>query len=91
MDNGWITIFFNYGYIIGILFVLFHIYLVYRIWKQKDGLLLVVIASCIFYTFMEATYTVNSSYLLCNLSYIVAMLLITNKREMRNEPRQLKN
>lgn len=91
VDNGWVTIFFNYGYIIGVFFVLFHIYLVYRTWKQKDGILLVVIASCIFYTFMEATYTVNSSYLLCNLSYIAAMLLITNKREMRNEPKWLEN
>lgn len=91
VDNGWVTLFFNYGYIVGIFFVLFHIYLVYRTWKRKDGLLLVIIASCIFYTFMEATYTVNSSYLLCNLSYIAAMLLIAAKGEMRNEPKQFKN
>ena len=91
VDNGWVTLFFNYGYVVGILFVLFHIYLVYRTWKQKDALLLVIIASCIFYTFMEATYTVNSSYLLCNLSYIAAMLLIAAKGEMRNESKQFKN
>ena len=87
VDNGWITIFFNYGYIIGVLFILFHIYLVYRTWKQKDGLLLAIIASCIFYTFMEATYTVNASYLLCNLSFVAAMVFIAAKRETENEPK----
>lgn len=77
VDNGWVTIFFHYGYVIGILFALFQVYLIYRIWKEQNGVLLAIVVTCAFYTFMEATYTMNSAYLLCNLSYIAAMILLS--------------
>ena len=91
IDNGWVLMFFCYGYIIGILFILFHLLLVYKAWKDKSGVLVVLLITSVFYTFMEATYTVNSSYLLCSLSYIIAMLLISTKRKTKNEPKQLEN
>lgn len=90
VDNGWVTIFFSYGYVIGIIFVLFHLYLLFRTGKVKDGVLLVLIVSCIFYTFMEASYTVNSVYLLSNISYIAAMILMAGKKEFENEPERVK-
>lgn len=83
VDNGWITIFFSYGYAIGILFIIFHVFLLFRSWKTKNGILLIMIMTSIFYTFMESSYTINSTYLLCNASYIVAMVLISGIMERR--------
>lgn len=91
VDNGWVTMFFNYGYVFGILFVFFHLYLVYRAWKEKHAILLVMIITCVFYTFMEATYTVNSSYLLSNLCYIAAMIFMAGKKELKDESGELKD
>lgn len=91
VDNGWVTMFFRYGYVFGILFVLFHLYLVYRAWKGKNGILLVLVITCVFYTFMEASYTVNSSYLLSNLCYIAAMFFMAEKEELKNESGELKD
>lgn len=91
VDNGWVTMFFNYGYLIGILFILFHLYLLYKVWKEKNSILLVLIVTCVFYTFMESSYTVNSSYLLSNLCYIAAMILMAEKKEPKNESGELKN
>lgn len=91
VDNGWVTMFFRYGYVFGILFVLFHLYLVYRAWKEKNGMLLVLIITCVFYTFMEASYTVNNSYLLSNLCYIAAMIFMAGKKEPENGTGKLKD
>ncbi len=90
VDNGWVTIFFNYGYVIGFLFVLFHLYLIYKVWMEKKALLLILIVTCVFYTFMEATYTINNAYLLSNISYLAAMILMAAKEEPENEPKQIK-
>lgn len=91
IDNGWVSMFFCYGYIIGIMFILFHLFLVYKTWRNKNGVSITLLITGVFYIFMEATYMVNSSYLLCNLSYILAMLLMAAKKEIGNEPKQLKN
>ena len=90
VDNGWVTVFFNYGYLIGFLFLLFHVCLIYKTWKEKNAVLLILVMTCVFYTFMEATYTVNNAYLLSNISYLSAMILIAGKREPENEPKQIK-
>jgi len=81
VDNGWITVFFNYGYVIGILFVGVQLYLIYMAWKRKNGVLLAILVTNAFYTFMESTYTMNSVYFLCNLSYVTAMILMGDKHE----------
>lgn len=81
VDNGWITIFFNYGYLIGILFVGIQIYLIYAAYKRENGILLAILVTNAFYTFMEATYTMNNAYFLCNLSYITAMILMGDEHE----------
>lgn len=81
VDNGWVTVFFNYGYLIGILFVMVQVYLIYLAYKKKNGIYLAILVTNAFYTFMEATYTMNNAYFLCNLSYIVAMLMMGEENE----------
>jgi len=90
VDNGWVAVFFNYGYVIGFVFVLFHLYLIYKAWMKKNAVLLILIVTCVFYTFMESTYTINNAYLLSNISYLAAMILMAAKEEPENEPKQIK-
>lgn len=75
-DVGWALIFYRYGYIVGAVFTVVHLYLMHRVWKEKNGILLAVLVTSAFFIFMEATYMLNSSYLLCNISYVVAMILL---------------
>lgn len=89
VDNGWVTVFFHYGYIIGIIFIFFHVFLIYRIWKERNGVLLAIVVTCVFYTFMESTFTMNNAYLLCNLSYIVAMILLAEKKGNGNGRKEI--
>lgn len=91
IDNGWVLMFFCYGYIIGIVFILFHILLVYKMWTNRNGVLITLLITGVFYTFMEATYMVNSAYLLCNVIYISAMIFMGEKEELPHESRELKN
>lgn len=83
VDNGWITVCFNYGYLIGILFVCAQIYLIYVTYKRKNGICLAILVTNTFYTFMEATYTMNNAYFLCNLSYVMAMVLMGEANESK--------
>jgi hypothetical protein len=86
IDNGFASIPAAYGYIIGLLFVVFIVYIMYRTYKTKDGILFSVIVTTILYTFMESSYTVNDAYLLCNLMFIAAMILMGSKTN--NEPEE---
>ena len=81
VDNGWVTTFFNYGYLVGIVFVAVQIYLIYVACKRQNGIYLAILVTNAFYTLMEASYTMNSAYYLCNLSYVVAMLMMGEKNE----------
>ena len=81
VDNGWITVFFQYGYIIGFVYILFQLYLLFKCYQKKDGVNLVLLTTNTFYTFMEATYTMNNAYYLCNISFIVAMIMMGEKHE----------
>ena len=76
IDDGWAAVFMSYGYVIGAVFILFHVYLIYKIWKKRSGILLIMFATTMFYTFMEASYTMNTAYLLSNFSYIIAMIFV---------------
>lgn len=83
VDNGFVTIFFSYGYVVGAAFILFQLYLIYKAWREKEGVLLAIVVTCAFYTFMEASYTMNSSYYLCNLSYLCAMIFMAKSKNDR--------
>lgn len=81
VDNGWVTVFFNYGYLAGSVFVAVQLYLIYVAYKRRNGLYLAILVTNAFYTLMESTYTMNNAYFLCNLSYVVAMLMMGEKYE----------
>lgn len=91
VDNGFVAMFFRYGYVVGILYMFFFLYMLYLTWKEKNGLLLIIFVTSVLYTFMEATYMTNVAYLLSNAAYIAAMILLADKKEQINESEQLKN
>lgn len=72
VDNGFASLFFHYGYIVGALYVLVVICLIYILYKKQDGVCLCVLVTTLFITFIEATFVFNAS-LLCNLVVVVAM------------------
>lgn len=76
VDNGWVVMYYNYGVFVGVLFVALHCYLLYMAYKRKSGTFLVMILTSVLYTFMEASYCVNATYLLSNITYVVAMLMM---------------
>lgn len=86
IDNGFVAVPADYGYVIAILFVVFIAYLIFKTYKNKEGVLYVILMSAIFYTFMERSYMINNAYLLSNLIYVVAMVLISgNMRSDHND------
>lgn len=91
VDNGFVAMFFNYGYIVGIVFLCFQVFLLYMSWQRKNSIFFIMVVTSVLYTFMEATYMTNTTYLLSNLSYIVAMLLLSDKKEQKHESGKLKN
>lgn len=76
IDNGFVAVPADYGYVIAILFVAFIAYLIFKTYKNKEGILYVTLMSAVFYTFMERSYMINNAYLLSNLIYIVAMVMV---------------
>ncbi len=81
VDNGFVAIFFKYGYVIGIVYILFITYLIYQSWKMKNGLGFAILMTSLFYTFMESSYMINDAYLLANLTFIVAMVYMSNNNQ----------
>jgi len=81
VDNGWVTVFFNYGYLVGSVFVAVQLYLICMAYKRKNGLYLAILVTNAFYTLMESSYTMNNAYFLCNLSYVAAMLMMGEEYE----------
>ena len=82
IDNGFVAVPADYGYVIAILFVVFIAYMIFKTYKNKDGILYVILMSAVFYTFMERSYMINNAYLLSNLIYVVAMVLISKNKIM---------
>ena len=73
VDNGFATLFFHYGYVVGSAYVAFLVYMLLQLCKKKDGVGLCVLVTTIFVTFIETTFIFNVS-LLCNMALIVIML-----------------
>ncbi len=80
VDNGFATMFFHYGYVVGIAYIVFLVYMLFRLYKKKDGIGLCVLVTTIFVTFIETTFIFNTS-LLCNVALIVIMLCWHDKQE----------
>lgn len=80
IDNGFASLAADFGWIIWGVYLIFTLYLIYMTGKKKDGILFCLIITCIIYTFMEETFVLNDAYLLGNVSYLVAMILLGEKK-----------
>lgn len=72
VDNGFATLFFHYGYVVGVIYVVMLLFMLYCLYKRKDGVGLCVLVTAIFVTFIETTFIFNTS-LLCNVVLVVMM------------------
>lgn len=73
IDNGFASLGINYGYVVCGLYILFIAYLFLSSFKRKDGILLTLLVTTVFYTYMESSFAVNPVYLLCNPAFLIAM------------------
>lgn len=73
VDNGFATVFFQYGYIIGFVFIGLLVFILCHFYKKQNGIGLCILVTSIFVTFIETTFIFNNS-LLCNMVLIVIML-----------------
>lgn len=69
-DIGFITIVSRYGYVILVLYLICVLLMVYYQCRNKQWMEFVLLMTCVFYTFMESTYTINV-YLLCNFTFML--------------------
>lgn len=53
-DMGWVKVFYRYGVIPGSLYVAAHLFLLWRLWKRRDGCGLVLFTFFVIYTVVEA-------------------------------------
>ena len=65
VDNGFACIFYSYGIVIGITYIVLLLYMIYHMYKTGNGVAVVFLVTVIFSTLMESTFILNSS-LLCN-------------------------
>lgn len=72
VDNGFATLFFHYGYVVGAAYIIMLLYMLYCLYKRQDGVGLCVFVTAIFITFIETTFIFNTS-LLCNVVFVVMM------------------
>ncbi len=73
VDNGFATLFFHYGYVVGIAYIILLIYMIYWLYKKNAGVGLCVLVTTIFITFMESTFIFNNS-LLCNMVFVLILV-----------------
>ena len=69
-DVGFITVLARYGYVVFALYLLIILLLVGYYCRNKKWMEFVVLMTCVVYTFMESTYTINV-YLLCNFTFLL--------------------
>lgn len=70
VDNGFAVLFCDYGVLYGCIYLFLNVLLIRHFQKNKNLLGLAVIVSCILYTLMEATFTLNL-YMLLNFTYVL--------------------
>ena len=72
VDNGFSSIIYVYGTIVGMIFIALIIFMILKLAKKEAGYVAVVLLGAILVTFMEATFIINVS-LLCNMILLVFM------------------
>lgn len=71
-DVGYITLVSRYGYVIFVLSLMVTLILIFCYCKEQKWMEYVLLITCVFYTFMESTYTINVP-LLCNLEFVLLL------------------
>lgn len=69
-DIGFITVLAEYGYAILAFYLICILFLIRYYCKNQKWMEFVLLMTCVFYTFMESTYTINV-YLLCNFTFVL--------------------
>lgn len=72
VDNGFSSIIYVYGTIVGMIFIALIIFMILKLAKKEAGYVAVVLLGTVLVTFMEATFIINVS-LLCNMILLVFM------------------
>lgn len=83
VDNGFSTVIYCYGIIIGLLLLILILILIHKQFVSRDTYMAVILISTILVLFMESTFMINVS-LLCNVIIILAMESIANNGELEN-------
>lgn len=71
-DVGFITLVSEYGYVIFTIYLLVLLLMVFYYCRNKKWMEFIILMTCVLYTFMESTYTINI-YLLCNLTFMLLL------------------
>ncbi len=72
VDVGYITVLSRYGYVIFALYVVCIFLLTNYYLKNHRWIEYVILMTCVFYTFMESTFTINTP-LLCNFTFVLLL------------------
>lgn len=73
VDNGYAAFFHIYGVVVGFAFLIMIFYQLVVSYMRRDAVMLSVLVTAIFITFIESTYVFNMS-LLCNMIFVLMML-----------------
>lgn len=71
-DVGFITLVSEYGYVIFTIYLVALILMIFYYCRNKKWMEFIVLMTCVLYTFMESTYTINV-YLLCNFTFLLLL------------------
>ena len=82
VDNGFVSLTYIYGTVVGILFCVLIVYSIYESYKKDMMYVMIVLISSIFVVFMESTCMINIS-ILCNMILILGMV-INGKIDKKN-------
>ena len=83
VDNGFSTVIYCYGIVIGLLLLILILILIHKQFVSRDTYMAVILISTILVLFMESTFMINVS-LLCNVIIILAMESIANNGKLEN-------
>ena len=83
VDNGFSTVIYCYGIVIGLLLLILILILIHKQFVSRDNYMVVILISTILVLFMESTFIINVS-LLCNVIIILAMESIANNGRLEN-------
>ncbi len=70
VDNGFAKLIYCYGLVVGVGYWVLIVYLIYRFYKEQNGIGLAVLTTTVLVTFMESTFIFNVP-LLCNPLFIL--------------------